>query len=121
LLLEGFYYSVPHGLIRAVRITSPLSCFITPSARRRYAGPWALIPTACRARMALRRMVARALPTVGRGLLGPNTEGLAALANRPHPERGLATRLGKLDQAGHELGPRSRPLPFVADEQVLIG
>jgi hypothetical protein len=54
LLLAGFYYTVAHALIRAVRITSLLRCSITPSARpsRCYAGTrHGTIRTPCRVRI----------------------------------------------------------------------
>ena len=43
-------------------------------------------------------MDARAVPPLGRGSIGPETERLviAILANRPHPEQGFRTCLGVL-------------------------
>lgn len=105
--VDGFYYSVPHALIRVeldVRITTrTIELFHRgrrvaahqrrwggarhgtdpdhmPSAHRRYA-EW----TPER----FRRWAAK---------IGPNTEGLvtAVLANRPHPEQGFRTCLGIL-------------------------
>ena len=105
--VEGFYYSVPHALIRAevdLRITErTIEAFHRghrvaahqrryggrrhgtepdhmPSAHRRYA-EWS----------------PERLQRWGKAI-GPNTEGLiiAVLANRPHPEQGFRTCLGIL-------------------------
>jgi len=105
--VEGFYYSVPHALIRAqvdVRITSRTVEVFHRATRvaahqRRYGGPRHgtdpdHMPSAHRryAEWSPERFQrwARAI--------GPDTEGLilAVLANRPHPEQGFRTCLGVL-------------------------
>ena len=105
--VEGFYYSVPHALIRAqvdVRITSRTIEVLHRGKRvaahqRRYGGPRHgtdpdHMPSAHRRYAAWSperfQRWARAI--------GPNIEGLilAVLANRPHPEQGFRTCLGLL-------------------------
>lgn len=105
--VDGFYYSVPHALIRAeidVRITARTIELFHRGQRvaahqRRWGGPRHgtdpdHMPSAHR-RYAewtpdrFRRWAAK---------IGPSTEGLivAVLANRPHPEQGFRTCLGIL-------------------------
>ena len=105
--VDGFYYSVPHALIRAeidVRITARTIELFPRGQRvaahqRRWGGPRHgtdpdHMPSAHR-RYAewtpdrFRRWAAK---------IGPSTEGLivAVLANRPHPEQGFRTCLGIL-------------------------
>jgi transposase len=105
--VDGFYYSVPHALIRAevdVRITARTIELFHRGQRvaahqRRWGGPRHgtdpdHMPSAHR-RYAewtperFRRWAAK---------IGPNTEGLivAVLAHRPHPEQGFRTCLGIL-------------------------
>jgi transposase len=105
--VEGFYYSVPHALIRAqvdVRIASrTIEVFHrgkrVAAHQRRYGGPRHgtdpdHMPSAHRRYAAWSpdrfQRWARAI--------GPNTEGLilAVLSNRPHPEQGFRTCLGVL-------------------------
>ena len=105
--VDGFYYSVPHALIRAqvdVRITNRTIEVFHRSQRvaahqRRYGGPRhgtdpEHMPSAHRRYAAWSperfQRWARAI--------GPNTEGLvvAVLANRPHPEQGFRSCLGVL-------------------------
>jgi transposase len=105
--IEGFYYSVPHALIRAqvdVRITNRIIEVFHRAKRiaahqRRYGGPRhgtdpLHMPSAHR------RYAAWTPERFKRWAhtIGPNTEGLivAVLANRPHPERGFRTCLGVL-------------------------
>lgn len=103
--IEGFYYSVPHALIRTqvdVRITSRTIEMFHHAKRiaahqRRYGGPRHgtdpdHMPSAHRryAEWSPERFERWART------IGPNTEGLviAVLANRPHPEQGFRTCLG---------------------------
>ena len=105
--IEGFYYAVPHALIRAqvdVRITSRTIEVFHHAKRiaahqRRYGGPRHgtdpdHMPSAHR------RYAAWSPERFQRWArsIGPNTEGLviAVLANRPHPEQGFRTCLGVL-------------------------
>ena len=105
--VEGFYYSVPHALIRAevdVRVTARIVEIFHRGKRvaahqRRYSGRRHgtepdHMPTAHRryAEWSPERF-SRWARTIG-----PNTEGLiiAVLANRPHPEQGFRTCLGIL-------------------------
>jgi len=105
--IEGFYYSVPHALIRAqvdVRITSRTIEVFHHAKRiaahqRRYGGPRHgtdpdHMPSAHR------RYAAWSPERFQRWArsIGPNTEGLviAVLANRPHPKQGFRTCLGVL-------------------------
>src|SRR3984893_12869484 len=105
--VEGFYYSVPHALIRAqvdLRITSRSVEVFHRAKRvaahqRRYGGRLhgtdpEHMPSSHR-RHAERRP--RRLQRWARSI-GPSTEGLviAVLANRPHPEQGFRTCLGVL-------------------------
>jgi transposase len=105
--VEGFYYSVPHALIRAqvdLRITSrTIEVFYrgkrVAAHQRRYGGrrhgtdpdhmPSAHRRYAAWSPARFRRWA---------HLIGPNTEALviAVLANRPHPEQGFRTCLGVL-------------------------
>jgi len=102
---DGFFYSVPHALIRAqvdMRITSRTIEVFHRAERvaaheRRYAGgrhgtPPEHMPSSHRryAEWAPARFHRWARS------IGPNTEGLvvAILANRPHPEQGFRTCLG---------------------------
>jgi transposase len=105
--VEGFYYSVPHALIRAqvdLRITSRTIEVFHRGKRiaahqRRYGGRRHgtdpdHMPSAHR------RYAAWSPARFQRWahLIGPNTEALviAVLANRPHPEQGFRTCLGVL-------------------------
>jgi transposase len=105
--VAGFYYSVPHALIRAqvdLRITSRIVEVFHRAKRvaahqRRYGGPRHgtdpdHMPSAHRryAEWSPARFARWARS------IGPNTEGLvvAVLANRPHPEQGFRTCLGEL-------------------------
>ena len=105
--IEGFYYSVPHSLLRVqvdVRITARIIEIFHRGRRvaahqRRYGGPRhgtdpEHMPSA-------HRRYAEWSPERFRrwaSNIGPNTEGLviAVLANRPHPEQGFRTCLGIL-------------------------
>jgi transposase len=105
--VDGFYYSVPHTLIRAevdVRITARTIELFHRGQRvaahqRRWGGPRHgtdpdHMPSA-------HRRYAEWTPERFRrwaGKIGPNTEGLivAVLAHRPHPEQGFRTCLGIL-------------------------
>jgi transposase len=105
--VDGFYYSVPHGLIRSeveVRIAErTIEIFHRGqrigSHQRRYGGPRHgtdpdHMPSA-------HRRYAEWSPERFRrwaNSIGPNTEGLvtAVLANRPHPEQGFRSCLGIL-------------------------
>lgn len=105
--IEGFFYSVPHALIRAevdVRITARMIELFHRGHRvaahqRRWAGPRHgtdpdHMPSA-------HRRYAEWTPERFRrwgAKIGPSTEGLitAVLANRPHPEQGFRTCLGIL-------------------------
>jgi len=98
--IEGFYYSVPHSLLRVqvdVRFTARIIEIFHRGRRvaahqRRYGGPRhgtdpEHMPSA-------HRRYAEWSPERFRrwaSNIGPNTEGLviAVLANRPHPEQGL--------------------------------
>jgi transposase len=104
---EGFYYSVPHSLIRAqvdLRITSrTIEVFYhakrVAAHQRRYGGPRHgtdpdHMPSA-------HRRYAEWTPARFQRWahsIGPNTEALviAVLANRPHPEQGFRTCIGVL-------------------------
>jgi transposase len=105
--VEGFYYSVPHALIRAqvdVRLTNrTIEVFHrgqrVAAHQRRYGGPRHgtdpdHMPSAHR------RYAAWSPERFQRWArsIGPNTEGLilAILSNRPHPEQGFRTCLGVL-------------------------
>jgi transposase len=105
--VEGFYYSVPHALIRAqvdLRITSRIIEVFHRAKRvaahqRRYGGRRhgtdpEHMPSAHR------RYAAWSPARFQRWAhsIGPNTEALviAVLANRPHPEQGFRTCLGVL-------------------------
>jgi transposase len=105
--IEGFYYSVPHALIRVqvdVRITSRIIEVFHHAKRvaahqRRYGGQRHgtdpdHMPSAHR------RYAAWSPERFQRWArsIGSNTEGLviAVLANRPHPEQGFRTCLGVL-------------------------
>jgi transposase len=105
--VEGFYYSVPHALIRAqvdLRITGRTIEVFHRAKRvaahqRRYGGPRHgtdpdHMPSAHR------RYAAWSPARFQRWArsIGPNAEGLvvAVLANRPHPEQGFRTCLGVL-------------------------
>jgi transposase len=105
--VEGFYYSVPHALIRAqvdLRITSRIVEVFYRAKRvaahqRRYGGRRHgtdpdHMPSAHR------RYAAWSPARFQRWArsIGPNTEALviAVLANRPHPEQGFRTCLGVL-------------------------
>jgi transposase len=105
--VEGFYYSVPHALIRAqvdVRITSRTIEVFHRAKRvaahqRRYGGPRhgtdpQHMPSSHRRYAA---WSPERFQRWGR-TIGPNTEGLivAVLAHRPHPEQGFRTCLGVL-------------------------
>ena len=105
--IEGFYYSVPHALIRAqvdVRFTNrTVEVFHrakrVAAHRRRYGGR--RHGTDPEHMPSSHRRYAEWTP--GRfqrwaRSIGPNTEGLviAVLANRPHPEQGFRTCLGVL-------------------------
>jgi transposase len=106
--IEGFYYSVPHALIRAqvdVRITSRTVEVLHRAKRvaahsRRY-GSSRRHGTDPEHMPSSHRRYAEWTP--GRfqrwaRSIGPSTEGLviAVLANRPHPEQGFRTCLGVL-------------------------
>jgi transposase len=106
--IEGFYYSVPHALIRAqvdVRITSRTVEVLHRAKRvaahsRRY-GSSRRHGTDPEHMPSSHRRYAEWTP--GRfqrwaRSIGPTTEGLviAVLANRPHPEQGFRTCLGVL-------------------------
>jgi transposase len=105
--VDGFYYSVPHGLIRSeveVRIAERTIEIFHRGQRigahqRRYGGPRHgtdpdHMPSAHR------RYAEWSPERIRRWAksIGPNTEGLvtAVLANRPHPEQGFRTCLGIL-------------------------
>jgi len=105
--VEGFYYSVPHALIRAqvdVRITNRTIEVFHRAKRvaahqRRYGG--ARHGTDPQHMPSAHRRYAAWSPERFRRwahTIGPNTEGLilAVLANRPHPEQGFRTCLGVL-------------------------
>ena len=105
--IDGFFYSVPHGLIREqvdVRATTRTIELFHRGTRvaahqRRYGGRWHgtdpdHMPSAHR-RYA--EWTPERFRRWGRSI-GQNTEGLvlAILANRPHPEQGFRTCLGVL-------------------------
>jgi transposase len=103
----GFYYSVPHALLRAeidVRITARTVEMFHRGRRiaahqRRYGGP--LHGTDPDHMPSSHRRYAEWSPERFRRWarsIGPETEGLviAVLANRPHPEQGFWTCLGIL-------------------------
>ena len=103
----GFYYSVPHALLRAeidVRITARTVEMFHRGRRiaahqRRYGGP--LHGTDPDHMPSSHRRYAEWSPERFRRWarsIGPETEGLviAVLANRPHPEQGFRTCLGIL-------------------------
>jgi len=105
--IEGFYYSVPHALIRAqveVRITTRTIEVFHRAKRvaahqRRYGGR--LHGTDPDHMPSSHRRYAEWTPARFQRWarsIGPNTEGLviAVLANRPHPEQGFRTCLGVL-------------------------
>ena len=105
--VDGFYYSVPHTLIRAqvdVRITNRTIEVFHRAKRvaahqRRFGGmPHGTDPQHMPS--AHRRYAAWSPERFKRWAhaIGPNTEGLilAVLANRPHPEQGFRTCLGVL-------------------------
>jgi len=105
--VDGFYYSVPHALIRAqvdVRITSRTIEVFHRAKRvaahqRRYGGR--LHGTDPDHMPSAHRRYAAWTPERFQRwarTIGPNTEGLvvAVLANRPHPEQGFRTCLGVL-------------------------
>jgi len=105
--VEGFYYSVPHALIRAevdVRFTARIVEIFHRGTRvavhqRRHGGRrHGTEPDHMPA--AHRRYAEWSPDRFGRWAraIGPNTEGLitAVLANRPHPEQGFRTCLGIL-------------------------
>jgi transposase len=105
--VEGFYYSVPHALIRAevdVRFTARIVEIFHRGTRvavhqRRHGGRrHGTEPDHMPA--AHRRYAEWSPYRFGRWAraIGPNTEGLitAVLANRPHPEQGFRTCLGIL-------------------------
>ncbi len=105
--VEGFYYSVPHALIRAqvdVRITNRTIEVFHRSKRvaahqRRFGG--SRHGTDPQHMPSAHRRYAAWSPERFRRwahTIGPNTEGLilAILANRPHPEQGFRTCLGVL-------------------------
>jgi len=105
--VDGFYYSVPHALIRAqvdLRITNRTIEVFHRSKRvaahqRRYGG--ARHGTDLEHMPSAHRRYAAWSPerfTRWARTIGPNAEGLvvALLANRPHPEQGFRTCLGVL-------------------------
>ncbi len=105
--VEGFYYSVPHALIRAqvdVRITTRTIEVFHRSKRvaahqRRFGGRGtAPIRSTCRARIGVTPHGRRSASGAGRArsVPTPKVSSLAILANRPHPEQGFRTCLGVL-------------------------
>lgn len=105
--VEGFYYSVPHALIREqvdVRITTrTIEVFYraqrVAAHQRRYGGP--RHATEPQHMPSAHRRYAAWTPERFKHwahTIGPNTEALiiAVLANRPHPEQGFRTCLGVL-------------------------
>ena len=106
--VEGFFYSVPHALIREqvdVRIDQPHDRAVPPRPdasplhQRRYGGR--RHGTDPDHMPSSHRRYAEWTPERFRRWarsIGPNTEGLivAMLANRPHPEQGFRTCLGVL-------------------------
>jgi transposase len=107
--VEGFYYSVPHALIRAevdVRFTARIVEIFHRGTRvavhqRRHGGRrHGTEPDHMPAFHRAHRRNIQSPDRFGRWAraIGPNTEGLitAVLANRPHPEQGFRTCLGIL-------------------------
>ena len=105
---EGFFYSVPHGLIRAqvdVARDQPHDRAVPsrPAGRRCISAATAAVGTApipitCPARTAATRTGRRTASAAGRPRSGRTPKRLvtAILAHRPHPEQGFRTCLGVL-------------------------
>ena len=104
---QGFFYSVPHALIREQVDTRPprarsrcsTAASALPLTPRRYGGPRHRHPARPHAERApaLCRVDPERFQRQARDI-GPNTEALiiAVLARRPHPEQGFRTCLGVL-------------------------